>query len=1092
MCGTIFSKERVVPGCISCLILLQLALTVPAMAAESVMIIAAHPDDEALMAAGVMKQALIRNDYLKVVLVTNGDAHSLERGYVRQQESLAGLSIIGINRDDVIFLGYPNYRTGGLLRIYNNHLYESSTPYTSPSTGRSSTYGAAGLGHADFHTYVYGTPAAYTKAHLLKDLEFVLNRYRPTQVYTHSPADEHPEHRITFYAVKSAMQSVISQNAGHFRPRLFTTIVHSPKNYPYTDSWPASEFRLIPEPDFSNDSSWPEPVFSGTPGKWSDMIKRFTPETPLTAPPNLPYDWSQRISLEVPLSMQTSNLNNNLKFRVINEHKSQYSGSGFIFAFGKKDEIFWDSDLTLPPEPVNLQPYFTRGPSATSYEIAPSSSVQLSVNAVDPEHRSLTYSWSATHGTISGAGPNVTYLAPPTSGIQDMIRSTISDGVNAPLNAHFTIRVEGGAPPVNEFQLWLSPGPDRSGAVLLDGSTGKGNLYIFVQPEYNIARVSFTLDGVLVQTENLGPFDFAGTATDGTAMAFDSNTVSAGLHTVRADIIHSDGATQSTSASFSIINDTPLDDYLYVSLKKERTNATPLSGAILAGRVYIFVSTDKPLQKVIFYVDGSPGTSQPWQVESFAPYDFNGTAADGSAMAFDVSKLSGSAHSITAQYEFSDGTISSETASFEVEDSSVPTPLGLFVSQQNNRGNPVPLNGIAVQDLAYIFVSPETGISRVDFYLDDEQMTRPPIQIENLAPFDFAGTAAGNTANPFSTAILTDGSHTITAAITPKSGPMEIETISFTVQNEPVAEPVSASAASDNETDATEIRGQAWELSLFLEASSHVVTMGQNFQATDGIDIYDELASATDVENSSILIQNNETGLWLTTDIQKAGTSRTSWLIFVDPAQTGDSGRLQWEFSAKHTQGIFQVGLADEAGSVFPATIIDMKEYSEMNLPAESTPLFLKIVHTTKGLIEERRRVRSGWNLISFTLIPDQQSVERILSNPDVDEILRFDSRTQNYVLADNLDPFIGYWLYALKQTDLWISGQPASDAEVILHPGLNLYGPAIDIPVPSSLNGYVRGWDSEKQVELENVSHLEKGSAYWFQVDAATAIILQ
>src|SRR6266700_2836376 len=43
-------------------------------AAKTLMIFAPHPDDEALMASGIMYSALSRGDTVKVVLMTNGDA----------------------------------------------------------------------------------------------------------------------------------------------------------------------------------------------------------------------------------------------------------------------------------------------------------------------------------------------------------------------------------------------------------------------------------------------------------------------------------------------------------------------------------------------------------------------------------------------------------------------------------------------------------------------------------------------------------------------------------------------------------------------------------------------------------------------------------------------------------------------------------------------------------------------------------------------------------------------------------------------------------------------------------------------------------
>ena len=82
----------------------------------------------------------------------------------------------------------------------------------------------------------------------------------------------------------------------------------------------------------------------------------------------------------------------------------------------------------------------------------------------------------------------------------------------------------------------------------------------------------------------------------------------------------------------------------------------------------------------------------------------------------------------------------------------------------------------------YVFVSPETGITQVRFYLDDPQRTRTPIRVENLAPFDFAGTGGNGAASPYGTTALANGQHTITAAID-RSGGTDVVSSTFTVFN---------------------------------------------------------------------------------------------------------------------------------------------------------------------------------------------------------------------------------------------------------------------------------------------------------------------
>jgi lysophospholipase L1-like esterase len=113
------------------------------------------------------------------------------------------------------------------------------------------------------------------------------------------------------------------------------------------------------------------------------------------------------------------------------------------------------------------------------------------------------------------------------------------------------------APTSGNFELLLSASPTRSGPVALEGQdlTGVTSAYIFVWPETAVRQVRFYLDGSTtpIQVEGLPPFDFAGTATDGTAQAFNPTGLNPGVaHTVRAEVERTDGGVEEVVASFRI------------------------------------------------------------------------------------------------------------------------------------------------------------------------------------------------------------------------------------------------------------------------------------------------------------------------------------------------------------------------------------------------------------------------------------------------------------------------------------------------------------------------------------------------------------
>src|SRR2546421_42915 len=94
-------------------------------ARQRIVVFAPHCDDETLGCAGLLQQAVKAGAEVKVVMITNGDGFrvAVERQFrtlqvqpkdyvqfaaIRQQESYRALANLGVSRDDVIFLGYPD------------------------------------------------------------------------------------------------------------------------------------------------------------------------------------------------------------------------------------------------------------------------------------------------------------------------------------------------------------------------------------------------------------------------------------------------------------------------------------------------------------------------------------------------------------------------------------------------------------------------------------------------------------------------------------------------------------------------------------------------------------------------------------------------------------------------------------------------------------------------------------------------------------------------------------------------------------------------------------------------------------------------
>lgn len=92
----------------------------------------------------------------------------------------------------------------------------------------------------------------------------------------------------------------------------------------------------------------------------------------------------------------------------------------------------------------------------------------------------------------------------------------------------------------------------------------------------------------------------------------------------------------------------------------------------------------------------------------------------------------------------------------------------LLTSARADRSAASSLSGASVSGRIHVFVD-AADATRAEFWLDNQALAGQPRQVENQAPFDFAGGSA-TTAVAFDTGTLTDGAHVISTRITRADG----------------------------------------------------------------------------------------------------------------------------------------------------------------------------------------------------------------------------------------------------------------------------------------------------------------------------------
>ncbi len=287
-----------------------------------IMVVVPHEDDEVLMCAGIMENAVRHGVDLTVVMATNGDYGSKDGadGRARLREFLEGLRVLGVPEEKAVFLGYAD--TGMpegdsfLFGLY----HESDGERVHPSHCGVSTYGLPEK--EEFHKEKYGEHGLYTRNGFYGDLKAVIRKYRPENIFTTAAEDTHGDHSGLFFFVRDVLEECKEEG---YRPKLYSGLVHSRAG---DENWPGRGKVA----GFDSPELWAE----GTDGEGSSAKGENRVLGKLK--------WEDRIVFPVPDSMRGKRWEENKKAEALSKHVTALKPDAvdFLYAFVKEEEIFWE------------------------------------------------------------------------------------------------------------------------------------------------------------------------------------------------------------------------------------------------------------------------------------------------------------------------------------------------------------------------------------------------------------------------------------------------------------------------------------------------------------------------------------------------------------------------------------------------------------------------------------------------------------------------------------------------------------------------------------------------------------------------------
>lgn len=194
---------------------------------DRILVLAPHPDDETIATGGILQEAVRLKLPVKVVYYTNGDNNEMsfivyekrlvvrqkefiKMGEMRRKEAVSAMMLLGLKKEDLIFLGYPDFGTMHILREHWKKIY----PFKSMLTRVTKVP----------YPECFSHNAPYSGESILNDLKTIVKSYKPTKIFVSHPADINVDHRSLYIFLRVALWDLSGEIK---RPEIYPFIVHA-------------------------------------------------------------------------------------------------------------------------------------------------------------------------------------------------------------------------------------------------------------------------------------------------------------------------------------------------------------------------------------------------------------------------------------------------------------------------------------------------------------------------------------------------------------------------------------------------------------------------------------------------------------------------------------------------------------------------------------------------------------------------------------------------------------------------------------------------------------------------------------------------
>lgn len=220
---------------------------------KNALVLVPHEDDEINLMGGLLPLLVQKGIVVNVCFTTNGDYEV--PGSVRIKEAINALKCLGIEKENIYFLGYPD----GSQKI-DHSLYKTEIPVVSKHG--SFTYGSDLKD--DYRMEKSGYHSEYVYKNFKEDLKDLIKDIFPDIVFC-IDMDEHHDHKMTSLAFEECMEEIL-QESKNYTPAIY-------KGFAYAITYEGAKdffkgLNLLPAFNNRKDNKLANPCF-----KWQDRVR---------------------------------------------------------------------------------------------------------------------------------------------------------------------------------------------------------------------------------------------------------------------------------------------------------------------------------------------------------------------------------------------------------------------------------------------------------------------------------------------------------------------------------------------------------------------------------------------------------------------------------------------------------------------------------------------------------------------------------------------------------------------------------------------------------------------------------------------------